>query len=189
VHTTCTARLGELPEVDWKREREVLVALRTMVDRHPDWRIVIRPHPRYDHEPQFYEAIGAGCGRWEVSKDASLTEAVTGADVVLFANGRSSAVPEASGLGRPVFLLGACTPWLDRARWGLEAWPYVATIGELEGELTRVFSDAIVWNARSEQTRRAAQGLLAGAGDAAVASARVIEEMAAGAPILDTVKC
>lgn len=188
VHTTCTARLGELPEVDWKREREVFVALRTMVDRHANWRIVIRPHPRYDHEPWFYGAIGAGCSRWEVSKDASLAEAVSGADVVLFVNGRSSAIPEASGLGRPVFLLGACTPWLDRARWGLEAWPYVATIGELEGELTRTFADAIVWSARWEQTRRAAEGLLAGAGDAVAASARVIQEMAAGATILDTVK-
>ncbi len=189
VHTTCTARLGALPEVDWKREREVFVALRTMVDRHPDWYIVIRPHPRYDHEPRFYEAIGAGCGHWEVSKEASLAEAVSDADVVLFANGRSSAVPEASGLGRPVFLLGACTPWLDRARWGLEAWPYVATIGELEGELTRVFADAIVWSARWEQTRRAAVDLLAPAGDAAATSARVIDEMAAGATILDTAKC
>ncbi|MCH8005196.1 MAG: hypothetical protein IH888_03075, partial [Planctomycetes bacterium] len=102
---------------------------------------------------------------------------------------RSSAIPGASGLGRPVFLLGACTPWLDRARWGLEAWPYVATIGELEGELTRTFADAIVWSARWEQTRRAAEGLLAGAGDAVAASARVIQEMAAGATILDTVKC
>ena len=65
----------------------------------------------------------------------------------------------------------------------------MATIGELEGELTRAFADPIVWNARWEQTRRAAQGLLAGAGDAAAASARVIEEMVAGATILDTVKC
>ncbi len=136
-----------------------------MAPRHPDWRFVVRPHPRYDHAG-LYELINRELPRQQhfiVDGADTLGSTVRAVDAVVICNVLTSAILETSLWGKPVFVLSQSMIWYRAAEWATERWPHVRSIGELERELEEVFTEQSRYKKRASQTRAAAKGYSKGA--------------------------
>ncbi len=136
-----------------------------MAPRHPDWRFVVRPHPRYDHAG-LYKLINCGLPREQhfiVDGADTLESAVQAVDVVVICNILTSAILEASLWGKPVYVLSQSMIWYRAAEWATERWPHVRSISELERELEEVFTEQDRYAERVSQTTAAAKEYSKGA--------------------------
>jgi len=159
------AKLGDVPVYDWSESVRSFRELGAMAPRHPDWRFVVRPHPRYDHAG-LYKLINCGLPREQhfiVDGADTLESAVRAVDVVVICNILTSAILESSLWGKPVFVLSQSMIWYRAADWATERWPHVRSIGELERELDELFTEQNRSEARIRQTRAAAEEYSMGA--------------------------
>lgn len=159
------AKLGDLPVYDWSESVRCLRELGAMAPRHPDWRFVVRPHPRYDHAG-LYELINRELPKQQhfiVDGADTLESAVRAVDVVVICNVLTSAILESSLWGKPVFVLSQSMIWYQAADWATGRWPHVRSIGELERELEEMFTKQNRYKERASQTRAAAKEYSRGA--------------------------
>ena len=108
---------------------------------HPEWDVVIKAHPRYDHY-DFYEKLIAGRGPGSTVSLARAEEVLRGADVAVLMNVPSTAVVHALQAGVPVIYL--CDNVFHDYRTPLEQGGAVccSTTAEFEVEVERILTDA-----------------------------------------------
>lgn len=146
-----------LPETDWADAARCFEMIGRLAERRHDWEFTIKCHPRYDH-PGLYEHVNRGLPperRLPVVSDRGLDDLVPKCDAAVCVNVKSSAIFETSVWHKPVFLLHQSMIWLDRQAWGIDRWPQIAGVEELESELDAVFADPSLYRTRVEQTCRA----------------------------------
>jgi len=180
ANITSAATTTRLPEVDWKDAVRCFEDLAALAGRRPEWRFLIKRHPRYDHH-QLYERVNrrlAPDARMTVVSDEALEQLVPGVDVVVFPNTRTSAILEASLWARPVYILQSSMIWTDHRAWAMEPWPQLDSVAELESELDAIFTDPHRYRQRVRQTRNALHGYYEGPPTPSVPRCvRVIEEL------------
>jgi hypothetical protein len=173
---------SDLPETDWADAARCLETIGRLARRRGDWEFTVKCHPRYDH-PLLHEHVNRGLPsdrRLRVVTDEPLDDLLHNCDVVVCVNVKSSAIFEASGSQRPVYLLHQSMIWLDRRAWEIDRWPQIARVDQLESELDAIFADPGLYSARVEQTRGALQRCFGSDPPAAVSRCvEVIQELAA----------
>ena len=133
-----------LPMIDWAHAVHAAGQLATMIERHPQWRFVVKCHPRRDH-PRLYERLNEQlpCGhRLAMAHDTSLHDLAPAADAIVSFNISTSGVIESSLWGTPVIFLDTSMMWFDHEQWATDSWPRVNSVDELEEALEAMFSDA-----------------------------------------------
>ena len=180
-HSTAPATLGRLPEVNWKQATRCMEELADLSARQPQWDMVLKPHPRYDYGETFYDRINRRLplDRRIVVVDTPLDELVAGVDVVVVANAMTSGMIEASVGNIPVYLLDGALGWCNLGDWGLDRWPRVGTVGELEQELETIFRDTGAYHRRLEQSQEACRRYLGGGGSV-VRCVEVVKQLVSG---------
>ncbi len=177
--TSHPAALGMLPAVGFDREGEAMRELLSAACAR-GWRVVIRRHPRYDRDESYYRSLApAGAGSFLRLTDGAnappFDEAVSQSSAVVLTGAPSSAIPEASGFGRPVYLLAQAAMFFDPAAWGLDAWPIFDSVTALTAELETLFADPARRARRASQCAAAARDFLgAQAGTPETATAHAI---------------
>jgi hypothetical protein len=159
-----------LPEVDFREAVRAFAALGDLAHRRPEWRFIIKRHPRYDFD-RLYERMNRGLPeecRFRIVDDEPLDTLVRAADAVVFPNTRTSAVFEASLHAKPVYILSGSMIWSDHAAWGTDRWPHVASVEELEEELDAIFTNPRRCRGRVLQTRHALHRSFGGPPESAV---------------------
>jgi len=133
-----------LPMIDWAHAAHAAGRLASMIERHPEWWLVVKCHPRRDH-PRLYERLSERlpCGhRLAIAHDTSLHDLVSAADAVVSFNISTSGLIESSLWGKPVIFLDTSMMWFDHEQWATDSWPRVNSVDELEEALEAMFSDA-----------------------------------------------
>ncbi len=154
-HSTAPTVLGRLPEVDWRSACQEMGEVSAMASRHAAWDVTVRRHPRYDFGLPFYRHVDL-----RLCPHSSLQEAITGTDIVVVVNAMTSAWIEASVAGLPVVMLDSAMVWWQPEDWGLDVWPRVHTVADLEAVLMGMFEDATRYAHFAEATRAAARRYL-----------------------------
>ncbi|MFQ5805153.1 MAG: hypothetical protein ACE5I3_01745 [Phycisphaerae bacterium] len=173
---------SHLPEIDWADAVRCFEAIGRLAARREDWEFTIKCHPRYDH-PLLYNHVNRNLPpdrRMRVVTDERPDFLARVCDVVVCVNVKSSAIFEASVARKPVFLLHQSMIWLDRQAWGIDRWPQIATVEQLESELDAIFTDPGLYRARVDQTCHALRSCFGGDPVPAVPKCvTVIQELAA----------
>ncbi|MEP0848433.1 MAG: hypothetical protein HRF50_16625 [Phycisphaerae bacterium] len=160
----CTGSYGmpsvipHLPQTDWRDALRQIRRLGELCGRRPEWAFVLRCHPRFDYQRLYDEVnrrLPADRRLVIAPGNLSLTELAAAADVVCVWNVVTSALVEASLVGRPVIQCLPSVIWCDREQWGIDAWPEVAGVEALELELDRLFSRPAHYTACVRATRAA----------------------------------
>lgn len=156
------AKLPSLPRMNWKCGLELMQELMELPGRHPDWRLVIKAHPRFDHAQAYRLLAGASdCSqRVQVVTEEPLDELTANADAVVFPNPLTSSLIETSRFGRPTYLLRGAMIEYDAGAWALDGWAHCGNVAELEAVLERDFSDPAYYERAAGQTRAALAGFL-----------------------------
>ena len=161
----CSPTSGSgLPEVDFKKVALCFDAVAALAGAKPQWQIQIKPHPRYDHIDH-YDSLNRKLPadrRIEVLTDQTTSRAVAHADAVVCPNLRTSAMFEASLHAKPVYLLDTGMVWCDRAAWGIDKWPRLASVAQLECELEEIFANQDKYRQRVRETAAALAGVFGG---------------------------
>jgi len=172
-----------LPNTDWADAVRCFDALTSLAERRPEWRWVIKPHPRFD-QIALYELANTRLApdrRFVVVSDVPLDDLVQAADVAVVFNLVSSSLIEASFRPRPVIMLSRSMPWYSPAHRAMDGWLHATSVEELETELDRLFGNPDHYQARVRQTHEALRRYLGSEpGPTVPTCLRVIEE------ILDT---
>jgi len=150
--------------VDWLDAIGCLGQLADMAERHPEWRLIVKCHPRYDH-PDLYERINRRLPpdrRLAVVTDTPLQSLMPVVDAVVFPNVKTSALIEASLWNKPVLILSQSMVWVDLSNWLMDRWPQAGSVAALEAELTDMFADEREYQRRVAQTRTALRAFLGG---------------------------
>lgn len=168
-----------LPMIDWADAARAAEALGPMLARHPEWRFVIKRHPRRDH-PRLYERIGAN-GRLTIAGNEPLRELVDRADAVVSFNCPTSAIVEASLWGKPVMILDTSMIWFDHEAYATASWPILHSVGELERALVDMFADDAAYRAFTTRTRFGVHAFFGGPPEPALPRClALIDELASG---------
>ena len=166
------AKLGDLPLYDWAESVRCFRELGGLAERHPDWRLLVRPHPRYDH-PELYELVNrelADDRKIIVLPQQALEPLVQSVDAVVICNVVTSAILEASLCCRPVVVLSASMIWYHPQEWATEDWPHAPSVAALERELQAMFSSDERYREAVNRSESAARQYLAGGGASGVAN-------------------
>lgn len=146
-----------LPMIDWAHAVQAAGQLATMIERHPQWRFVVKCHPRRDH-PRLYERLNERLPSGHhlaMAHDTSLHDLVPAVDAVVSFNISTSGVIESSLWGKPVIFLDTSMMWCDYEQWATDSWPIVNSVDELEEALEAMFSDAGRYEQYVKQTQDA----------------------------------
>jgi len=158
------AKLGALPLYDWADSVRCFEQLGELAGAHPEWRFLIRPHPRYDH-PELYELVNRelpAAQRLVVLSDEPMNSVLPSVDVVVVCNIVTSAILECSLGGKPVVVLSQSMIWYDPHRWDTQHWLHLPSVKTLEDELRAMFSDEARYEECVRRTESAAEHYLAG---------------------------
>ncbi len=179
------AHAGELPYVDWADALRCMDELTQVAARHPDWRWLIRPHPRFD-QPRLYDRFNARVPerlQMIAGGKHSLDELVLAGDAVVVFNAVTSALVESSFHARPAMVLEASIRWSNPDDSGMSQWPHVSSVAKLEQLLESIFTDSSRYEQSTWQTAEALKDYLGGEPRRAIPSCiQLIEAMAAGQP-------
>lgn len=161
----CTGSYGmpavipHLPQTDWRDAVRQTRRLGELCRRRPEWAFVLKCHPRFDYQ-RLYGEINRGLPpdrRLMVApNDFELLPLAAAADVVCVWNVVTSALVEASLVGRPVIQCLPSVIWCDREQWGIDAWPEIAGVEALELELERLLTRPEHYTACVRATQAAA---------------------------------
>ncbi len=158
------AQKGRLPIIDWADAARCLTDLARLAARRPEWRWVVKCHPRFD-QPRLYERANRTLPpdrRIIVCRDESLHRLAAAADATVVFNVVTSALIEASFHQKPVVFLSQSMPWYRPREWGLERWPHVASVVQLESRLDAIFRDPRAYRQQVEQIVAALKGYFRG---------------------------
>ncbi len=164
------AKLSHLPYVDWADGVRCTQALADLARRRGDWAIFIKPHPRWDLHG-LYRQINRALPpdrRLIVLPPQPLGPLVEAADVTCCWCAISSALVEASLVGRPVMMFAQNLIWYDPTVWATDGWFHANTLEEFQAELDRLFKDPQHYAARVRQTQDAARAFLGDTSNASV---------------------
>ncbi len=179
------AKLGGLPMYDWADAVRCFIQLGALAKRHPEWRLVVQPHPRYDH-PQLYELANRelACNqRIMIREGESLESVVQAVDVVVICNIVTSAILESSLLHKPVVVLSQSMIWYHPHEWATEHWLHIPTVSALERELQTIFGNREHYDRRVRETQAAVRHYLAGSTEPAVSRCLDVIYESASRPI------
>ena len=181
AHLALPAQRIRLPIIDWADAARCLTDLTRLAGHRPEWRWVVKCHPRLD-QPQLYERANRTLPpdrRIIVSRDESLHQLAAAADVTVVFNVVTSALLEASFCQRPVVVLRQSMPWYHPKEWGLERWPHVASVAQLESRLEAIFNDPQHYRQEVQRIGTALKGYFRGTPPHPIAScAELIERIA-----------
>jgi hypothetical protein len=152
-----TSCMAWFPNTDMRRAIESWKRIVHMADRHPDWQLVVKGHPRADHLHVYRDIFGATIhGNVAVPDDMTLAEVAPACDVAVVCNATTSAQLETCFWKIPVVLLDDARCWLNpHARDEFSTWPRVASVADLERWLLQTGSDRDFWRQQQEATLRA----------------------------------
>ena len=164
------AKLGGLPLYDWAASVRQFRELGELARHHPDWRFIVRPHPRYDH-PGLTELVNRTLPAEQqliVRGGEPLDRVMPGIDAVVVWNIVTSAILECSLWSKPVLLLSGSMVWCDPHDWATHYWCHLPSVPALEDELHSIFKDARQYEQAVQRTEDAVEQYLAGVDQPAV---------------------
>ncbi len=141
--TALPSTTGYIPQANWARAVADFVAIGELAARRPEWRFLVKCHPRWDHHALYRyinEHLPQQC-KMEVLAANPMESCAALADAIVVPNVKSSAIVEASAFRKPVIFLDSAMSWYDHEQWGTTAWPRASSVGKLEEILDDIFSD------------------------------------------------
>lgn len=159
------AKLTRLPMTNFNEAVDAIELMSGIIERNPDWRFVLRPHPRYDHPGAYDRLIQTLSDERRphlVGGETKLGELMLAVDVIVVMNVMTSAMMELSMWGKPVVLLASAMPWYDAEQWGTRDWRHAASIAELEAMLSRMLRTADGRRDGESQTMRGLKSFFSG---------------------------
>ncbi|MBN1343210.1 MAG: hypothetical protein JXQ73_11055 [Phycisphaerae bacterium] len=164
----CTTKVGmpskltHMPYVDWEDGVRCTRELADLVRRRGEWAFFIKPHPRWDLLGLYAEVNrGLPADRQiVVLPNQALGPVVEAADAVCCWCVISSALVEASLVGKPVMMFGRNLIWYDPRVWATDGWPHFNSLEDFEAELELLFSSPAHYAERIAQTAEAVRQFL-----------------------------
>ena len=131
------------PNVDMRRAIQSWKQIAEMADRHPDWHLIVKGHPRTDHLHVYRSLLGRAVhGNVSVPEDMTLADLGPAIDAAVICNATTSAQLEICFWKPPVVLLDDARCWLNPyARDVFAGWPRVLSVAELERWLEAILAD------------------------------------------------
>jgi len=131
------------PNVDMRRAIQSWKRIAEMADRHPDWHLIVKGHPRTDHLHVYRSLLGRVAHRnVSVPEDVTLADLGPAIDAAVICNATTSAQLEICFWKPPVVLLDDARCWLNPyARDVFAGWPRVLSVAELERWLEAILRD------------------------------------------------
>lgn len=143
LHARIDSDLRVCASIDGHEHLNTWLALRDLSDRHPDWQIVLKTHPRMDHWELLAGLFAAqiAAGRVSLPRQARLDQVVPAADVVLSVNVSSGSILESLVWPVPVGLIATATDWHRDPTVGLADLPTLDSIAAAERWIARCLID------------------------------------------------
>ncbi|MGB9625339.1 MAG: hypothetical protein ACPMAQ_10805 [Phycisphaerae bacterium] len=131
------------PNVDMRRAVESWKQIAEMADRHPDWHLIVKGHPRTDHLHVYRSILGRAAHRnVSVPERMTLAEIGPAVDAAVICNATTSAQLEICFWKPPVVLLDDARCWLNPyARDAFAGWSRVTSVAQLERWLETILAD------------------------------------------------